>query len=560
MEPSSSDWTKKIVDSIIVNRSNTAIENFRRQPLANKLTALENAVVPPREDETASKVAALVKELIVVGALRPDEGAPVFSDLLTRVHKYNGSNAQTTINTLLRDIRVAQSEAIRGTDVRSLSNQAVLNAFLSSVPPTVPMGQENFEAFKQTLRLFVNEAPNCVVFRSGPDTMLQVNIRGVNTVNLNAAFSNLRAFWGVVLEGEEIPSSVSSKLSANTRVLMLLLAPFTNATTFSPDTFISALMAIYRDTVSASLETPEETESEITRLAAETGSVGTDLSQTLGFLLKGKQREIETPRALTPRQTQILRFLQSSLVDRIDANGEDPGAALENIHLSFAPSFYAANGPFIRRLVSYFMIALQHSPSYFREIYANKHWLPPQSFWTQDYGDFFADAVRPPPALYPVEPEEYDWDEFETAREASVPTGTVSAAPSEFSVQTSGSANTAQTPVARRLAGAVLPSLAAAASEYYLPGSAPIASQLARVLTASALAPETRRRIKRLRDRKAREEVRRRLRRIAEANASEEGQIEEEDMPPLSPLLGEGVREAKRQNPFAYLAPKGPLS
>ncbi|AIZ35768.1 IIIa [Psittacine adenovirus 3] len=559
MEPPSSEWTKKIVDSIIVNRSNTAIENFRRQPLANKLTALENAVVPPREDETASKVAALVKELIVVGALRPEEGAPVFSDLLTRVHKYNGSNAQTTINTLLRDIRVAQSEAIRGTDVRSLSNQAVLNAFLSSIPPTVPMGQENFEAFKQTLRLFVNEAPNCVVFRSGPDTMLQVNIRGVNTVNLNAAFSNLQAFWGVVLEGEDIPSSVSSKLSANTRVLMLLLAPFTNATTFSPDTFISALMAIYRDTVSASLETPEETESEITRLAAETGSVGADLSQTLGFLLKGKQRQIEAPRALTPRQAQILRFLQSSLVDRIDANGEDPAAALENIHLSFAPSFYAANGAFIRRLVSYFMIALQHSPSYFREIYANKHWLPPQSFWTQDYGDFFADAARPVPT-YPAEPEDYDWDEFETAREASVPTGGVSVPPSEYSVQTSGTSDTSHTPVARRLAGAVLPSLAAAASEYYLPGSAPIASQLARVLTASALAPETRRRIKRLRDRKAREEVRRRLRRIAEANASEEGQTEEEDIPPLSPLLGEGVRAVERQNPFAYLAPKGALS
>lgn len=558
MEPPSSEWTKKIVDSILVNRSQTAIDNFRRQPLANKLSALENAVVPPREDETAAKVAGLVKELISIGALTPDEGAPVFSDLLTRVHKYNGTNAQANINTLLRDIRVAQSEAIRGTDVRALSNQTVLNAFLKTLAPTVPMGQENFEAFKQTLRLFVNEAPNCVVFRSGPDTMLQVNIRGVNTVNLDAAFANLRAFWGVTLEGDVIPPSVSSKLSANTRVLLLLLAPFTNDNTFVPDTFLSALMAIYRDTVSASLEAPEETESEIAKLAAETGAVGTDLSQTLGFLLKGKQKQIEEPRALTPRQARILRYLQASLADRIDANGEDPAAALENVHLSFAPSFYVANGPFIRRLVSYFTLALQHSPSYFREIYANKHWTPPQSFWSQDYGDFFTDVSRP---QFPAaEPDDYDWDEFETARGSETPTATLSRVPSEYSVQTTESADTAQTPVARRIAGAVLPPLAAAASEYYWPGSAPVVSQLARVLTTPALTPETRRRIKRLRDRKAREEVRRRLRRIAEANAAEEGQEEEDFDEPITPLLGEGARLLPKTNPFAYLSPKGPFS
>lgn len=387
-------WTDRIIDSIIAGRSLESIQKFRRQPAANKLIALENAVAPPRRSDTPSKIVALLQELVKMGAITKSEVGPLYSDLLIRVHKYNSSNIQTNLQTLVDDIRAAQSESIRGTDINSLSNQTILNTFLNALPSTVPLGQHNYEALKQTLRLFVNEAPNVTVFRSGAQTMLQVNITGVNTVNLNQAFNNLSNFYGIISNSDAIPAAVTSRLSANTRVLLLLLAPFTNDNTFTPDSVLSTIMQLYRDTVSASLLRPEVTEEEIEKTARQMGTSGLDLARTMGFLLKNKESAISAPRSLTPRQLQVLRYVQESLVDRIDRNMEDPAEALDNLRYSFVPSYYAENGPFIRRLLSYFRLALQSQPSYFREIYSNKYWTPPSSFWTQNYGDFFVERAR----------------------------------------------------------------------------------------------------------------------------------------------------------------------
>lgn len=574
------DWTQKVVDSIVVGRSQEAINSFRQQPLANKLTALENAVVQPRKSDTADKVTELVTELVKIGAVKPEEAGPIFSDLLIRVHKYNSSNVQANLNTLSNDIRAAQSEAIRNTDVRSLSNQTILNLFLQQLYNTVPLGQQNFEAFKQTLRLFVNEAPNATVFKSGADTMLQVNIRGVNTVNLNAAFKNLYPYWGVVLEGDSIPGSLTSKLSANTRVLLLLLAPFTNNMTFTPDTFISSIMSIYRETVSASLERPEETEREVFETARDLGSEALDLTQTLGYLIKNRPSQVEViPKSLSPRQMQVLRYIQDSLSDRIDRNGENPSDALDNLHYGFAPSFYEMNGPFIRRLITYMRLAMQNSPSYFREIYTNKYWVPPPSFWTQNYTDFFNEMTNfnPPSAedqiqsqdlpLIPVAEDtddDWQWDEYETAMGQSKPLSTVSAPAAssvlESSVGTSSMASAA--PNARFLstiAKATIPPLASLASDYYWPGSSTIAGPLAAAITTAALTPETKRRIKRIREKRAREASRMKVRKIAEANDAL-SVISDDTV--IKPLLGDGVQAArpmrsfKDVNQFAFLSPK----
>ncbi|ABA47239.1 pIIIa [Snake adenovirus 1] len=390
LKPSSS-WTHKIVDSIIANRSQTAVQNFRRQPLANKLTALEDAIVQPRKDSTPDSIAAILQELVSMGALKPSEVGPMFSDLLIRVHKYNSTNVQSNLNVLLGDIRAAQSEAIRSTNVGELSNQVILNDFLSRLPPVVPMGQHNYEAFKQSLRLMVNEAPNVTLFKSGPDTMMQVNIRGVNTVNLNSAFSNLQNLWGVVLDSDRVPGSISSKLSSNTRVLLLFLAPFTNENTFTPDTFLWQIMQLYRETVAASIEAPLETEREVAETVRDMGGDIDDVGRTMAYLLKNKEEVMANPRTLSPRQLGVVRYVQESLMDRIDRNGEEPIDALRNIVFSFAPSYFEANGSFIRKLLSYLEVALRNSPNYFREIYSNKYWTPPPSFWTQNYGDFFVE-------------------------------------------------------------------------------------------------------------------------------------------------------------------------
>lgn len=389
-----SDWTNKIIDSVISSRSLPAVLNFRRQPAANKLIALENAVVQPRKSDTPSKVVALLEELVRMGAITKSEVGPLYSDLLIRIHRYNSSNVQANMQTLMNDIRAAQSETIRNTNVHVVANQSVLNAFLAGLPPTVQLGQHNYEALKQVLRLFVNEAPNVTVFKSGPSTMLQVNIQGVNTVNLDEAFRNLLPFLGVMTTSDAIPPAVTSRLTANARVLLLLLAPFTNHNTFTPDSVLAVLMELYRDTVAASLARPEATEREIEDTARQMGTSGLDLARTMGFLLKNREDAITLPRSLTPRQMDVLRFIQSSLFDRIDRNGEDPADALDNMRYSFSPSQYTENGAFIRRLLSYFRFALLHQPSYFREIYTNKYWVPPASFWTENYADFYAERSR----------------------------------------------------------------------------------------------------------------------------------------------------------------------
>lgn len=255
--------TTYFVDSVIKGGDYAAARAFRQQPLANKISVLEKAVVKPRKDDTPDRVAALVKELVKRGALTQEEAGPVYSDLLIRVHKFNGANVQENLAVLTEDIRAAQSSAIRNVDVSSLSNQTVLNSFFIKIGPSVPYGQDNFEAFKQVLRLFVNEAPGIRVFISGDATILQANVRGVISVNLNEAFKNLYNYWGVILDGERVPGTLTARLTANTRVLMMLLSPFTLNSTFIPDSFISYIMGMYRDTIASDYEVGENTESEV---------------------------------------------------------------------------------------------------------------------------------------------------------------------------------------------------------------------------------------------------------------------------------------------------------
>nr|QTH80070.1 IIIa [Tern adenovirus] len=553
---SSSDWTSKIVESILAGRSQNAIENFKKQPIANKLNALENAIVPARRSDTADKVYSIIQELVRIGAITNEEAAPVFSDLLIRVHKYNSTNVQSNLDVLVNDIRAAQSEAIRNTDLRSLSNQTILNEFFENMYKTVPLGQHNFIAFKQTLRLFVNEAPNCTVFKSGKDTMLQVNIRGVNTVNLNAVFKNLYNYWGVTVDGDILPSNITSKLEANTRVLILFLAPFTNESTFSPDSFISALFNIYRDTLSASNEIPEETESEIQNVARSVGGNSIDLSNTLGYLIKNVNGPVKGNKSLTPRQENVLRYVQESLIDRIDRNGEEPHEALDNIQYSFAPSYYEQHGSFIRRLITYMQLALRTSPSYFREIYANKYWMPPQSFWTNNYSDFYIDMQN---SNDNVNDDDFVWDEFATATPGTSRSQSVLSIPASIdSSLTSSSINpyAANTAMFSTLAKTAIPQIASIASDYYWPGSSSIAAPLAAAITTAALAPETKRRIKRIREQRARERVRMRLRRIREAN--DDAESTDSDDYVIKPLLGDGVKKNldSEVHMFSHLAPK----
>lgn len=472
-------WPGSIVTDILTTRNPADIQHFRHQPIANKMIALENAVLAPKHDDTSDKITSLIRALVDLGAILPDEAGALYSDLLIRVHKYSGATVQESLDTLMRDVRNAQSEAIRSSDVLAIANQTLLNTFLNSLPPA-KAGQQDFEAFKQTLRLFCNEAPNVTLYMASNRLQMQVNIRGITTVDLPAAFDNLQGLWGVEVEGERVPQSVLAELTSNSRVLLLLLAPFTNPNTFSRDSLISLLFDIYRETVSASLERPGETESEVATVARQIGTKDLDLRSTLGYLIKNKSNPPSVPRALSPRQEQVLRFMQESLIDKIDRGGMDPVAALDTLHLAFSPAYYEAHGAFIRRMTAYMLLALHSSPSYFREIYSNKYWQPPASFWTRDYNDFFDEMSHFPSE----ESRELEWDE---------------------------------------------------GSEDYLP-------TYPRALLTTTLSQDTKRQIERAKDKLRREATRQRIRRIQEANAAIDAAEESDDDVVIEPLLGEGVR------------------
>ncbi|AAK13177.1 pIIIa [Bovine atadenovirus D] len=513
-------------------------------------------------------IVSLLKDLVNLQALRAEEVGPIYSDLLIRVHKYNSMNIQNNLQNLVNDIRASQSDAIRSTDLKSLTNQSVLNAFLNSLPPTVQLGQHNYEAFKQTLRLFVNEARNVTVFKSGFQTMLQVNITGVHTVNLNDAFKNLNSFWGIVITGESIPGEISSRLSANTRVLLYFLAPFTNDNTFTPDTFISTIMKLYRLTVSASLEFPEETEWEVAETANDLGTDSLNLTSTLGYLIKNREEEILNPRTLSPRQTQILRFVQKSLSDRIDRNNEDPEEALQTLSYSFAPSFYEDNGAFIRRLISYMEFALHNSPTYFREIYSNKFWTPPASFWTQNYADFFSENPRQIfQNAFETDPFFNDRldrgfleqdEDYETALPPSTAQPSVIVAHnSEYSAVPVSPFDPLRDRIRESITRAVIPPLTGYVGkqigESILPGSGDVIAPAASLVAAQLLDSKYNSSRERLK-----EAAKKRHPNIREAADYPDDKSVDSDDTVVTPLFGDGVRGAC--NKYSHLKPKGGYS
>ncbi|QJR83091.1 pIIIa [Bearded dragon adenovirus 1] len=504
-----SDWSESAVARLLPNNDPGAVLRFRKQPLANKVIALEDAVVQPRRDNTADQVATLVSHLVNVGAITAAEAAPVYSDLLIRVHRYNSTNVQHNLTNLVTDIASAQSQAIRRADLGALTNQSVLSAFFAEMPQTVPSGQANFVAFKEGLRLLVNEGTNVTVYRSGPDTLLQVNLRPRTTTNLTSAFRSLAPLWGVMLEGEEFPPGLSNRLSTDARVLMLLVAPFTNESTFVPDSLISHLMRLYRETVSEVTQLPWNTETEIDTLIDDLGAESINTAKTMAYLLKNREAALENPRQLSPRQTQILRFVQESLTDRIDRNGEEPAEALDQLPLSFSPAFYASNGGFIRRLVAYLQFALQASPSYFREIYANKYWVPPASFWTQNFSDFFEEtrqaaaerrnSTAADPGQFSVdelpigaqEPQ-LEWDDdYDTAQSASYRPRSVRSEPAMSTTVASSDVTPARGfRLARALASPVAGAIGYSAGEALYPGAGRVTGPVASAAAAALFPPK----------------------------------------------------------------------
>ncbi|AEM06269.1 pIIIa [Bat adenovirus 2] len=372
---------------------------FSSQPFANRLDAILEAVVPSRKDPTHEKVLAIVNALIENGAIRRDEGAGVYDALLHRVAKYNSTNAQSNLERLAGDVREAVAQRVRMAE-GNLGSMAALNSFLARLPANVERGQSNYTGFISALKLLVSEVPTTEVYQSGPHYFLQSNRNGTQTVNLTSAFENLKPLWGVRAPTME-RLSISSLLTPNTRLLLLLISPFTDSVSIDRDSYLGYLLTLYREALGRA-HLDERTLHEVTQVSRAFGNENIqNLQATLNFLLTNRQKRAPKEYTLTQEEERILRFVQQAVSLRMMQENLSPTEALDVTAANMEPTFYANNRDFINRLMDYLHRAAVMAPDYFLSVAMNPRWLPPEGFFTGAF-DF-------------PERDNYTWDGLESS-------------------------------------------------------------------------------------------------------------------------------------------------
>ena len=379
---SSDDWTQAMQRIMALTTRNP--EAFRQQPQANRLSAILEAIVPSRSNPTHEKVLAIVNALVENKAIRPDEAGLVYNALLERVARYNSSNVQTNLDRMVTDVREAVSQRERFQRDANLGSLVALNAFLSTQPANVPRGQQDYTNFLSALRLMVAEVPQSEVYQSGPDYFFQTSRQGLQTVNLTQAFKNLKGLWGVHAPvGDR--ATVSSLLTPNSRLLLLLVSPFTDSGSIDRNSYLGYLLNLYREAIGQS-QVDEQTYQEITQVSRALGQEDTgSLEATLNFLLTNRSQKIPPQYALTAEEERILRYVQQSVGLFLMQEGATPTAALDMTARNMEPSMYASNRPFINKLLDYLHRAAAMNSDYFTNAILNPHWLPPPGFYTGEY-------------------------------------------------------------------------------------------------------------------------------------------------------------------------------
>ncbi|AUG71857.1 pIIIa [Rhesus adenovirus 65] len=378
----SDDWAAAMDRIMALTTRNP--EAFRQQPQANRFSAILEAVVPSRTNPTHEKVLTIVNALVDSKAIRRDEAGLIYNALLERVARYNSTNVQTNLDRLTTDVKEALAQKERFLRDSNLGSLVALNAFLSTQPANVPRGQEDYVSFISALRLLVSEVPQSEVYQSGPDYFFQTSRQGLQTVNLTQAFKNLQGMWGVKAPvGDR--ATISSLLTPNTRLLLLLIAPFTNSSTISRDSYLGHLITLYREAIGQA-QIDEHTYQEITNVSRALGQEDTgSLEATLNFLLTNRRQKIPSQFTLSAEEERILRYVQQSVSLYLMREGATASTALDMTARNMEPSFYSAHRPFINRLMDYFHRAAAMNGEYFTNAILNPHWMPPSGFYTGEF-------------------------------------------------------------------------------------------------------------------------------------------------------------------------------
>lgn len=359
---------------------------FASQPRSTRFSTILEAVVPSRQDPTHTKVLALVNALVDAGAVRRDEGGQIYDALLQRVSRYNSTNVQMNLDRMVRDVREAVADRTAQERAPSLGSLVALNAFLATLPATVPRGQSDFLAFVQALRLLVSEVPQVDVYQAGPDYYLQSSYGGAQTVNLTRAFKNLEPLWGV--QGADAADAgrgnVSSLLTPNSRLLLLLVAPFTDAVGLDRDSYLGHLLNLYRETLVKSA--PEEQTfrdiTDVDRSGVLTDAERGQLRSTLNFLVSQRQQAAPAVTVLSGEEERLLRYVQQAVTLYMTQHGANAQDAIDQVSSHLEPSVYHRHRSFLDTLFAFLRRAAGANPNYFHSVILNSLWHPPPSFFT----------------------------------------------------------------------------------------------------------------------------------------------------------------------------------
>lgn len=359
-------------------------QKFASMPRANRFDAILEATVPSRKDPTHAKVLAIVNALVQNKAVRPDEAGGIYNAILERVGKYNSINTQSNLDRLVQDVKEAVSQKERSTHAPSLASIVTLNAFYETLPANVQRGQSDYLAFLSALKLLVSEVPQTDVYQTGPNFYFSTTRNGSQTVNLTTAFENLNNLWGVAAPSGE-RSAISSILTPNTRLLLLIVAPFTDAVSINRDSYIGHLLTLYREAIGNS-RLDEQTFAEVTDVSRALGQQdGQNLQATLNFLLTNNRKKLPKFYQLSRDEERVLRYVQQSTALYLMQDNVTPASALDLTSANMNPSFYARHREFINKLMDYLRRAAAISPNYFTNAILNSAWTPPDGFFTGEF-------------------------------------------------------------------------------------------------------------------------------------------------------------------------------
>ncbi|QEJ80770.1 protein IIIa [Southern Psittacara leucophthalmus aviadenovirus] len=377
----------EVAGALSNTHDNKDARSLRHAPYANRLISLQTAVVPPKVDGTSERVAEIVKGLAKQGAIYPDQMGAIHSDLLNRAYTWNSMGVQESIQALVNDVMRGQSRQLQEelSRTKEIANASMLTQFFNSLYKTVERGQRNFEGFKRLLRLFINNVPNCEIYKSGDSFSLQMNLGGNSqNINLTNAFENLKDIWGAKWDSVNNPR-IGALMTPNTLSLIFFVSAFYDHGVLQPGSYLDNIMRLYKETVKADIDADGDVVMELGDAGANLNKRFSEYKDTLNYLIQNRRVEGPAgPLEMSEEQEMLfgymMRLLRQALKDGVPSD-----MAVSTMVQFIDPVLYQTNKVMIEKLQTYLLEAHARNPHYYAMIVMDRNWRPPASILTGNY-------------------------------------------------------------------------------------------------------------------------------------------------------------------------------